>query len=109
MGPRWRRFPQQSVPHALSQSCEKGRAEVIWPGEPSPLGSTFDGTGTTFSLFSELAERVELCLVDDQGNETRVDLPKHNEANGEENRDVESHKRSWNCGAEGPTDNAEVN
>ncbi len=30
---------------------------------------------------------------------------KHNEANGEENRDGESHNRSWNCGAEGPTDN----
>ena len=29
---------------------------------------------------------------------------KHNEANGEENRDGESHNRSWNCGAEGPTE-----
>src|SRR6266446_9299336 len=34
---------------------------------------------------------------------------KHNEANGEDNRDGESHNRSWNCGAEGPTDTAEVN
>jgi isoamylase len=34
---------------------------------------------------------------------------KHNQANGEENRDGESHNRSWNCGAEGPTDDAEVN
>ncbi len=34
---------------------------------------------------------------------------KHNEANGEDNRDGESHNRSWNCGAEGPTDDAEVN
>jgi isoamylase len=34
---------------------------------------------------------------------------KHNEANGEGNRDGESHNRSWNCGAEGPTDNPEVN
>jgi isoamylase len=33
---------------------------------------------------------------------------KHNEANGEENRDGESHNRSWNCGAEGPTDDPEV-
>ena len=33
---------------------------------------------------------------------------KHNEQNGEENRDGESHNRSWNCGAEGPTDDAEV-
>ncbi|HEX6201641.1 MAG TPA: alpha-amylase family glycosyl hydrolase, partial [Thermoanaerobaculia bacterium] len=47
----------------------------IWPGQPYPLGATFDGSGTNFSLFSEIAERVELCLFDDAGNETRVDLP----------------------------------
>ncbi len=34
---------------------------------------------------------------------------KHNEANGENNQDGESHNRSWNCGAEGPTDDPEVN
>src|SRR6202022_996955 len=33
---------------------------------------------------------------------------KHNEANGEDNRDGESFNRSWNCGVEGPTDDAEV-
>jgi glycogen operon protein len=47
----------------------------IWPGEPYPLGATFDGTGANFSLFSELAERVELCLFDETGEEARVDLP----------------------------------
>ena len=46
----------------------------IWPGHHAPLGSTFDGIGTNFSVFSELADRVELCLFDDQGVETRVDL-----------------------------------
>jgi isoamylase len=49
----------------------------IWPGKPYPLGATFDGSGTNFSLFSELGERVELCLFDDQGGETRVDLPEY--------------------------------
>ena len=39
----------------------------IWPGSPYPLGATFDGAGTNFALFSEAAERVELCLVDDEG------------------------------------------
>ncbi|MCA9094201.1 MAG: glycogen debranching protein GlgX, partial [Planctomycetaceae bacterium] len=34
---------------------------------------------------------------------------KHNEANGEKNRDGESHNRSWNCGAEGPTNNPTIN
>ncbi|ADG74640.1 glycogen debranching enzyme GlgX [Cellulomonas flavigena DSM 20109] len=47
----------------------------IWPGRPYPLGATYDGTGTNFALFSAVAERVELCLVDDDGTETRVDLP----------------------------------
>ncbi len=49
-----------------------------WPGSAYPLGATFDGSGTNFAMFSEVAERVELCLVDvDEGGgrkETRVDL-----------------------------------
>jgi isoamylase len=47
----------------------------IWPGEPFPLGATFDGEGTNFSLFSEAGTRVQLCLFDDAGAETQVDLP----------------------------------
>jgi isoamylase len=47
----------------------------VWPGQPYPLGASFDGTGTNFSLFSEVAERVELCLFEDGGKETRIDLP----------------------------------
>ncbi|WP_424530586.1 glycogen debranching protein GlgX [Sphaerisporangium viridialbum] len=47
----------------------------VWPGEPYPLGATWDGAGTSFALFSEVAERVELCLFDDAGAETRIDLP----------------------------------
>ncbi|MEV7006293.1 glycogen debranching protein GlgX [Streptosporangium sp. NPDC051022] len=47
----------------------------IWPGSPYPLGGTWDGAGTGFSVFSEVAERVELCLFDDDGREERVDLP----------------------------------
>ena len=46
----------------------------IWPGRPYPLGATFDGTGTNFALFSGVAHRVELCLLDDDDVETRVDL-----------------------------------
>jgi isoamylase len=45
-----------------------------WPGAAYPLGATFDGSGTNFALFSEGAERVELCLFDDDGAETRVEL-----------------------------------
>jgi isoamylase len=46
-------------------------------GKPFPLGPTWDGSGTNFVLFTENAERVELCLFDDDGHETRVELPEH--------------------------------
>jgi glycogen operon protein len=46
-----------------------------WPGKAYPLGATYDGTGVNFAVFSEVATRVELCLVDDDGSERRVDLP----------------------------------
>ena len=45
-----------------------------WPGTPYPLGATYDGSGTNFALFSEVAERVDLCLYDDDGTETEVQL-----------------------------------
>jgi isoamylase len=46
----------------------------VWPGHPFPLGSEWDGSGTNFALFSEHAERVELCLFDAEDRETRVAL-----------------------------------
>ncbi|NMA76976.1 MAG: glycogen debranching protein GlgX [Actinomycetales bacterium] len=46
----------------------------IWPGQSYPLGATFDGSGTNFALFSEVAERVELCLIDEDGTERRVEI-----------------------------------
>ncbi|SHF13225.1 glycogen operon protein [Streptoalloteichus hindustanus] len=45
-----------------------------WPGSPCPLGATYDGAGTNFALFSEVADRVELCLFDEADRETRVEL-----------------------------------
>lgn len=46
----------------------------IWPGKPTPLGSTFDGSGTNFALFSEVADKVELCLIDKEGTEERIEM-----------------------------------
>jgi glycogen operon protein len=46
----------------------------VWPGRPYPLGPLWDGDGTNFSLFSEHAEKVELCLFDEQDRETRFEL-----------------------------------
>jgi isoamylase len=45
-----------------------------WPGRPYPLGAAYDGAGTNFSLFSEVADRVELCLFDEEGREQRLRL-----------------------------------
>ncbi len=56
----------------------------VWPGRPFPLGPTWDGNGTNFALFTENAERVELCLFDETGQEIRVEL-----------RDYTSH--NWHC------------
>ncbi|HCM5146951.1 glycogen debranching protein GlgX [Klebsiella aerogenes] len=44
-------------------------------GKPTPLGASYDGKGVNFTLFSAHAERVELCVFDQQGNERRYDLP----------------------------------
>jgi len=46
----------------------------LWPGTAYPLGATFDGNGTNFALFSEVAEKIELCLFDDTRAETRIEL-----------------------------------
>jgi isoamylase len=47
----------------------------IRPGTPFPLGATFDGYGTNFSVFSEVADKVELCLFHARGREERIPLP----------------------------------
>lgn len=46
----------------------------VWPGEAYPLGSTYDGAGTNFALFSDAAERVDLCLIDEDCQEVRIPL-----------------------------------
>jgi isoamylase len=46
----------------------------LWPGQPYPLGATFDGMGTNFSVFSEVAQGVDLCLFEN-GHEQRLPLP----------------------------------
>ena len=49
----------------------------VWPGRPSPLGATWDGSGVNFALFSAHAERVELCIFDARGRREleRIALP----------------------------------
>ncbi|HWI07963.1 MAG TPA: hypothetical protein VNT54_10650, partial [Solirubrobacteraceae bacterium] len=63
--------------------AQEGAPEV-WPGRPFPLGPRWNGHGTNFSIFSENAERIELCLFDEDDNETRIEL-------------VEQTAHNWHC------------
>jgi len=55
------------------------RKLAVWPGCPYPLGANWDGEGVNFALFSQAAEKVELCLFDAEGRRetARVVLPEH--------------------------------
>src|SRR5262249_62303240 len=62
---------------------DRGREGIRWPltehtetgpGRAYPLGASYDGGGTNFSLFSEAADAVDLCLFGDDGTEQRVRL-----------------------------------
>ena len=53
---------------------QQPKLATVWPGNPYPLGASYDGAGTNFSLFSEIAEKVDLCLIDDAGAESRIPL-----------------------------------
>jgi len=48
---------------------------IVWPGRPYPLGSTWDGEGVNFALYSEHAEKVELCLFDSSGRRENLRIP----------------------------------
>jgi glycogen operon protein len=86
----------------------------FWRGEPGLVDSmAYRLTGSS-DLYERDGRRpyASINFVTAHDGFTLADLvsynEKHNEANREENRDGESHNRSWNCGAEGPTDDPEV-
>ncbi len=57
-------------------SADNGRPfSRVWPGRPYPLGATWDGMGVNFALFSEHAQRVELCLFDGKGRREIQRIP----------------------------------
>jgi glycogen operon protein len=81
----------------------------FWRGAPSPLGelaSRFTGSSELYNHAGRLPT-ASINFVTCHDGFTLTDLvsynEKHNEANGEEGRDGESHNRGWNCGVEGPT------
>ena len=66
---------------AITEASAAGRTvrapQAVWRGVASPLGATWDGSGVNFALYSEHAERVELCLFDPSGRReiARIDVP----------------------------------
>ncbi|MCH4174452.1 MAG: glycogen debranching protein GlgX [Bifidobacterium sp.] len=50
----------------------------IRPGSMYPLGASYDGAGVNFAVFSQAAQKVELCLFDDDDNETRIEMSEQN-------------------------------
>jgi len=85
-----------------------------WRGEPATLDEFASRLTGSADLYEHTARRpvASINFVTAHDGFTLADLvsynEKHNEANGEDNRDGESHNRSFNCGAEGPTDDPEV-
>ena len=87
----------------------------FWRGEPATLDEFAYRLSGSADLYEHTARRpvASINFVIAHDGFTLRDLvsynEKHNEANGEDNNDGESHNRSWNCGAEGPTDDEQVN
>jgi isoamylase len=56
-----------------------GESPIVWRGRPYPLGASWDGEGVNFALFSEHAEKVELCIFDPSGRREvrRIVLREH--------------------------------
>ncbi|MDB4957008.1 MAG: glycogen debranching protein [Myxococcales bacterium] len=86
-----------------------------WRGEPGSLqelGSRLTGSSDLYQQGGRFPH-ASINFVTAHDGFTLRDLvsynEKHNEDNGEENRDGESHNRSWNVGAEGPTDDPQIN
>ena len=86
----------------------------FWRGEPSTLGEFASRITGSSDLYQDDGRHpfASINFVTAHDGFTLRDLvsynEKHNAANGEDNRDGESHNRSWNCGAEGETDDDEV-
>ncbi|MDU7503950.1 MAG: glycogen debranching protein GlgX, partial [Corynebacterium kroppenstedtii] len=86
----------------------------FWRGEPATLGEFASRLTGSSDLYAANDRRptASINFVTAHDGFTLHDLvsynEKHNEANKEDNRDGESHNRSWNCGVEGPTDNPDI-
>ncbi len=119
VGRRRRRLPGRQLPAAVDRVERQvprhrprllaRRARARWAS--SPPGSPARSDLYEHDAAAARSRRINFVTAHD--GFTLRDLvsynEKHNEANGEDNRDGESHNRSWNCGVEGPTDDPEIN
>jgi glycogen operon protein len=86
-----------------------------WRGQDATLGEFANRLTGSADLYASTGRRpfASVNFVTAHDGFALKDLvsynEKHNEANGEENRDGESHNRSWNCGAEGPANDDKIN
>jgi isoamylase len=86
----------------------------FWRGEPATLGEFASRITGSSDLYQDDGRRpfASINFVTAHDGFTLNDLvsynDKHNEANGEDNRDGADDNRSWNCGVEGPTDDEQV-
>jgi isoamylase len=71
---------ETSVMTMAIAATQAGNVKAL-PGNPYPLGAVYDGSGTNFSVFSEVAERIDLCLFDEDGKETRINMDERDEYN----------------------------
>ena len=92
-----------ATPSATSGAASRPPSASSPPGSPAPRTSTRTTAAGPVASINFVTAHDGFTLRDLVSyNE------KHNEANGEDNRDGESHNRSWNCGVEGPTDDPEI-
>jgi glycogen operon protein len=90
-------------------------ARAFWKGDDGQMGALASRLTGSADVFGRRGRKpwASVNFVTAHDGFTLADLvsynDKHNEANGEGNRDGHSHNLSWNCGAEGPTDDAQIN
>ena len=116
LGHRRGRYQVGNFPGLWTEWNGKYRDTVrdYWRGEPATLGEFASRLTGSSDLYEATGRRpgASINFVTCHDGFTLNDLvsynEKHNEANGEDNRDGESHNRSWNCGVEGPTADPEI-
>ncbi|HEY9025243.1 MAG TPA: glycogen debranching enzyme GlgX, partial [Burkholderiaceae bacterium] len=106
-----------NFPHGWAEWNDRYRdgMRAYWKGDEGKLGEFARRLAGSSDLYGHAGKRpnASVNFIAAHDGFTLADLvaynDKHNEANGEDNRDGHNNNLSWNCGAEGPTDDPQVN